>query len=110
MMEDTIRQLQQEVRASTTLDAAERQALLELVTRLESEVQGLSQTHADEAASVARFSSVSAGEALRPHKNERLVGAALGGLSASVEQFEESHPRLVQVVEDLSRFLSALGI
>ena len=58
----------------------------------------------------AKFAEVSALEATRTAKNQKLQDLSIEGLKSSVEGFEQSHPKLVQVVDSISRALSNLGI
>ncbi|MFM1769941.1 MAG: hypothetical protein RJA22_2470 [Verrucomicrobiota bacterium] len=92
------------------MDSGSRAELLALLASLKSEVAGLSGTHAEQARSIAGFTAVSTHEATREQPNQELVDLSLKGLSSSVRGFEESHPRLVQVVNSLCSTLSNLGI
>lgn len=77
---------------------------------MKAEIGGLSRTHAEQAESIAGFTELSAREATREQQNPRLLKLSLAGLTSSVEEFETSHPRLVQVVNSISSMLSNLGI
>jgi len=110
MIQDTLSKLEQRLQQSGSMDSATRSELLGLLASLKSEVAGLSQTHADQAQSIAGFTAVSAHEATRSERNPELVQLSLKGLSSSVEGFEKSHPRLVQLVNSLCTTLSNLGI
>lgn len=81
-----------------------------LVGKLKTEVGELSKTHNEEAQSIASFTQISAQEAMRSQQNPELLDLSLKGLSSSVDGFEKSHPRLVQVVNSISHTLSNLGI
>jgi hypothetical protein len=84
--------------------------LLGLLATLKSEVAGLSDTHQDQAQSIAGFTAVSAHEATRDERDPELMQLSLKGLSHSVGGFEESHPKLVQAVNSICTTLSNLGI
>ena len=75
-----------------------------------SEVAELSKTHDEEAQSIAGFTQVSAHEATRDEPNPALLKHSLDGLAASVEGFEQSNPRLVDIVNRICTTLSNLGI
>ena len=87
-----------------------RTELLGLLATLKAEVSELSVTDADKAQSIAGFTAVSTHEAMREQKNQELADLSLKGLSSSVQGFEESHPKLVQVVNSICTTLSNLGI
>jgi hypothetical protein len=65
---------------------------------------------ADRAKTVAGFAELSAHEATRPKPNRELLGLSLSGLRKSVEEFEATHPRLVEIVGSLSATLSSVGL
>ena len=110
MIQDTLSKLEQRLQQSGSLDSGTRAEVLALVASLKSEVAGLSRTHAEQAESIAGFTAVSAHEATRAEPNPELVQLSLKGLSSSVQGFEGTHPRLVQVVNSLCTTLSNLGI
>ena len=84
--------------------------LMQLLGTLKSEVAELSKTHGEQAQSIAGFTEVSAHEATRAEQNPELLRLSLQGLGSSVRELEESHPRLVQIVNAISSALSNLGI
>jgi hypothetical protein len=92
------------------LDPDRRRELLDLLSTLKLEVTALAKTHGEQAESIAGFADISAYEATRSEKNPRLLDLSLKGLNSSVEGFEKSHPRLVQIVNAISNTLSNLGI
>jgi hypothetical protein len=99
MIEETISKI--EARLQTEgLDPDRRRELLDLLSTLKLEVTALAKTHGEQAAY----------EATRSEKNPRLLDLSLKGLNSSVEGFEKSHPRLVQIVNAISNTLSNLGI
>jgi hypothetical protein len=91
--------------------SVERKAeLLQLLGTLKTEVAALSKTHGEQADSIANFASLSAHEATRVQPNPQLRELSNQGLISSVDGFEQSHPRLVQIVNAISKTLSDLGI
>lgn len=109
MLQDTLERIEERVREAA-IAPQQRTELLELLSALKSEVDTLSRTHEEQAHSIAAFTAVSAHEATRDHKNPELMDLSLRGLARSVHGFEESHPRLVQLVNSISTTLSNLGI
>jgi hypothetical protein len=110
MIEDTIGKIEARIQGSDAIKDDRRGELLQLVRTLKDEVAELSKTHGEQAESIAGFAEISAREATRSEQNPRVLNAALGGLSSSVAEFEETHPRLVQLVNTISQTLSNLGI
>jgi hypothetical protein len=110
MIEETIGNIEARVQAADSINVERRRELLQLLATLKSEVAELSKTHAEHAQSIAAFTDISAHEATREQKDPRLQKLSLEGLSSSVEGFEKSHPKLVQIVNAISNGLSNLGI
>ncbi len=110
MIEDTISKIEARIQGAESIKEERRRELLQLLGTLKSEVAALSKTHEEQAQSIAGFTEVSAHEATRTEQNPELLKLSLQGLGSSVEEFEESHPRLVQIVNSISNALSNLGI
>ncbi len=110
MIEDTIGKIETRIQSSEAIKEDRRAELLALLATLKSEVAELSKTHGEQAQSIAGFAEVSAHEATRAEQDPRLLELSLQGLSSSVAELEESHPRLVQIVNSISSTLSNLGI
>ena len=109
MIHDTISKIENRLAQSAVKDESKAE-LAELLGTLKAEVAELSKTNTEAAQSIAGFTQVSAHEATRVEPNPALLEHSLGGLSASVEGFEKSHPRLVDIVNRLCTTLSNLGI
>jgi hypothetical protein len=110
MIKDTIGKIEERIRMAEAIKGENKAELLTLLSNLKAEVSNLSSTNAEQAESIAGFTAVSAHEATRDEKNPELVQLSLKGLASSVEGFEESHPKLVQVVNSISTTLANLGI
>jgi hypothetical protein len=110
MIEDTIGKIQSRLEGTDAIKEDRKQELLQLLGTLKAEVAELSKTHGEEAQSIAGFAEVSTHEATRAEQNPELLKLSLRGLGSSVQGFEESHPRLVQIVNTISQTLSNLGI
>ena len=110
MIEDTIGKIESRIEGADAIKEDRKLELLQLLGTLKAEVAELSKTHGDEAQSIAGFTEVSAHEATRAEQNPELLKLSLSGLGSSVQGFEESHPRLVQIVNAISQTLSNLGI
>jgi hypothetical protein len=110
MIEETIGKIEARIQSADAIKADRRQELLQLLSTLKSEVADLSKTDIEHAQSIAGFAVVSAHEATRTAQNPTLLHLSLQGLKSSVQELEESHPRLVQIVNTISNTLSNLGI
>ena len=110
MIEKTISEIESRISSTDSVGAAHKQELLKLLGRLKSEVAALSKTHGEQADSIAGFAQLSAHEATRTEPNPQLRELSTQGLRSSVEGFEQSHPRLVQIVNAISNTLANLGI
>ncbi len=110
MIDDTLAKIEAKIRASETIRGERKDELIQLLGTLKTEVEKLSKTHEEQAQSIASFAGISAHEATRSHQNPHLLQLSLEGLSSSAKGFEESHPRLVQIVNAISNTLSNLGI
>jgi len=102
--------IENRIQAAESINEQRRQELLELVGTLKAEVAELSKTHGEQAQSIAGFTELSTHEATRTEQNPQLLKLSLEGLNSSVGGFEQSHPRLVQIVNAISSTLSNLGI
>jgi hypothetical protein len=110
MIEDIIKKMESRIQNAESVSDERRNELLQLLGQLKSEVGQLSQTNSEQAESIAGYAELSTHEAVRKEQNPQLLKHSLEGLSSSVEGFEESHPRLVQLVNSISHTLSNLGI
>ena len=110
MISETISKIEARLQNAGVLPDEQRRELLGLLATLKGEVAELSRIDADQAQSIAGFAEASAHEAIRPEKKPALLHHSLEGLAASVEGFEESHPRLVQIVDRICTTLSNIGI
>ena len=110
MIENTIGKIEERIRGAEAIKDERRHELLQLLGTLKAEVAELSKTHGEQAQSIAGFTEVSAHEATRTKQNPELLKLSLDGLGSSVRELEQSHPRLVQIVNTISNTLSNLGI
>ena len=107
---DSLVQLEARIHDAQGLNPQQKEEFLRLLTDLKQEITALSETHAEHAHSIARFTDLSAHEATRRPRNQDLVRIAMEGLSTSVAEFEASHPMLVDTVNRISSLLSNMGI
>lgn len=110
MIEDRIQKIEARLKESANIPEPARADLLKLLGALKEEVRTLTQSHEEDARSIAGFVDASAHEATRAEKKPKQVEASLNGLTASVEAFETSHPKLAEVVNQIAVRLSNMGI
>jgi hypothetical protein len=110
MIDETIQKIEGKIQGADSISEERKLELMQLLGTLKSEVAGLSETHREQAQSIAGFAELSTHEATRANQNPELLKISLDGLSSSVSEFEKSHPRLVHIVNNISHTLSNLGI
>ena len=110
MIEKTIGEIEAKIRGADSVGEDHKRELLQLLGRLKSEVGTLAKTHDEQASSIANFTQTSAHEATREKPNPQSLEHSVQGLRSSVDGFEQSHPKLVQIVNSISNTLSNLGI
>ena len=109
MIDDTIQRIEARLR-SESLPENTRAELLTLLDTLKSEVGQLPPSSAAQAQTIARAAEVSAEQAMASERDDRRYRGALDDLTDSVRDFEDSHPQLVQVVNNIANTLAGLGI
>jgi Mg2+ and Co2+ transporter CorA len=110
MIEKTISEIEAKIGGADSVSAERKAELLKLLGTLKTEVAELSKTNVEQADSIAGFAQVSTHEVMRAEQNPQLRELSLQGLRSSVEDLEQSHPRLAQIVNSISKTLSDLGI
>jgi Mg2+ and Co2+ transporter CorA len=110
MIEKTISEIEAKISGAESVSAERKAELLQLLGTLKTEVARLSETHSEQADSIAGFVQLSAHEATRVEQNPQLRELSLEGLRTSAGGFEQSHPRLVQIINSISKTLADLGI
>ena len=110
MIQDRLDKIEERLKQSKTVKESDKAELLTLLTTLRTEIAGLSQTHHEQAESIAGFAELSAHEATRSEKSPELFNLSIEGLTSSVQGFEESHPKLVGIINTFCTMLSNLGI
>jgi hypothetical protein len=110
MIENTITEIEAKIRSAESVSADRKRELLQLLGTLKTEVGSLAKTHDEQAQSIADFAKISTHEATREKQNPELRELSVRGLRSSADGFEQSHPKLVQIVNSISNTLSNLGI
>jgi hypothetical protein len=110
MMEERMRKIEARIQQAPGLAESERAKLLQLVATLREEVDALARSHEEDARSIAHFLDASTHEASRTRKQPKLLDAARHGLTASVENFESSHPKLFAAANQAAVVLANMGL
>ena len=110
MVEETITQIEERIKKAKSLNDERKKELLDLLSTLKTEVFQLSKTDAEDAQSIIGFTEISIHEAIREEKHPQLLNISLKGLSTAVKRFENSHPKLVGIVNSICNTLSNIGI
>jgi Mg2+ and Co2+ transporter CorA len=110
MVEESLSRIEKTIQNAQGIDSQKRSELLALTGELRGEVAKLADTDQQHAQSIAGFAQVTTHEATRDDRNPDLLRLSLDGLTASVERFEATHPRLVRAVNNISQMLSNIGL
>jgi ABC-type transporter Mla subunit MlaD len=110
MTDEHIEKTKSAIEAAGNIPADKKAELLDLLSKLNPAIAKVSQTHREDAQSIARLVEASAQETIRAEKKPEQSKTLSHELKRSVEKFEASHPQLVAFVTEYTGFLSALGI
>jgi ABC-type transporter Mla subunit MlaD len=107
MTDEHIEKTKSAIESAENIPADRKAELLDLLSKLKPVIAKVSQTHHEDARSIARLVEASAQETIRAQKKpeQRL----LHELKQSVQNFEATHPQLAAFVNQYSTVLSALG-
>ena len=110
MTHERIEKTKSAIESAENIPADRKAELLDLLSKLKPAIAKVSQTHHEDARSIARLVEASAKETIRAQTKPELNKRLLHELKQSVENFEASHPQLAAFVTQYSTVLSALGI
>jgi hypothetical protein len=106
----TLAKIEKTIKKETNLTEKDKTELMQLLSSLKIEINELSKIHSEEAESIVGFIERSTHEVSRRNRNQKLLSLSIEGISESVKEFEESHPRLVETVNYISSALSNIGL
>jgi prefoldin subunit 5 len=109
MIDERIENTKAAIESAENIPADRKAELLDLLSKLKPAIAKVSETHHEDARSIARLVEASAQETIRPEKKPEHTNKFLHELKRSVENFETSHPELTAFVNQYSTLLSALG-
>ena len=110
MTDEHIEKTKSAIESAGNIPADRKAELLDLLSKLKPAIAKVSQTHHEDARSIARLVEASAQETIRAQKKPERNKKLSHELKRSVEKFEASHPDLVAFVTEYTGFLSAMGI
>ena len=110
MTDEHIEKTKSAIASAENIPADRKAELLDLLSKLKPAIAKVSETHHEDARSIARLVEASAQETIRAQTKPELNKRLLHELKQSVENFEASHPQLAAFVTQYSTVLSALGI
>lgn len=109
MSSERLAKLESMLRQNPNLPEGSRKELLDLVAGLRSEMARLDDSHAETAHQIADHAEAALHASLKGSQPEQASQAA-ERLADSVREFEATHPRLVELVDQLAVTLSNMGI
>lgn len=107
MIDEHIEKTKSAIESAENIPADRKAELLDLLSKLKPAIAKVSQTHHEDARSIARLVEASAQETIRAQKKPEQH--LLHELKQSVQNFEATHPQLAAFVNQYSTLLSALG-
>ncbi len=107
-MKNTLQEIRDKISSDSNISDTRKEELLGLLDELNSEIGNISSfEHADKiAVNVMRTTE----EVTKEDKDPDLIEKAIGDLKDSVTEFEVSHPKLFEKVNNISAMLASMGI
>ena len=100
MTDKHIEKTKSAIESAENIPADRKAELLDLLSKLKPAIAKVSETHHEDARSIARLVEASAQETIRAQKKPDLIKRLSRELKQSVEKFEASHPELVAFVTE----------
>jgi len=107
MIRDTISKIEARLQGANACSDEVRAELLQLLGELKREISNVDE---GQALSIAGHTEHVTAQATGEPRNPELLKRSIQELSESVDGFEKSHPRLVEVVNRIATTLSNIGI
>ena len=110
MTDEHIEKTKSAIESAENIPADRKTELLDLLSKLKPAIAKVSETHHEDARSIARLVEASAHETIRTEKKPEQHNRLLHELKQSAQNFEATHPQFAAFVTQYSTLLSALGI
>ena len=101
MIEDKLRRIEERISKSENMSGDNKDAVLGLLAELKEEI-GASTESVEE--------GVKQGITEMDHEDEGIIKSAFNDINSTISEFEESHPKLVQIVNSICTQLSNSGL
>src|SRR5205807_9991031 len=98
MTDEHIEKTKSAIESAENIPADRKAELLDLLSMLKPAIAKVSETHHEDAKSIARLVEASAHETIRAEKKPEHTNRLLHELKESVENFEASNPQLAELV------------
>jgi mevalonate kinase len=105
-----IEAIEKKIEKTTEIDVKIKEDLLDLMRSLKTELSDLKENHPDKVDKIVDKARTSAEKVIHADEDQNELKEAIDGLHETVEEFEVSHPKLVQVVNRICMMLSDIGI
>ena len=110
MTDEHIEKTKSAIASAENIPADRKAELLDLLSKLKPAIAKVSETHHEDARSIARLVEASAHETIRSEREPKQNKRLLYELKETVQNFEATHPQLATFVNQYSTVLSALGV
>ncbi len=107
-MKSTLQEIKEKLSNDSSISEEKKAELISMLDSLEGEMGSIqSSEHAE---NISGHILRSADEVTKEEKDPDLIEKAIGDLKESVTEFEVSHPKLFESVNNISAMLASMGI
>jgi hypothetical protein len=107
-MKNTLQEIKDKLSGDSLISEDKKNELLSLLDELEGEMGNAGS--GDQMRNISSHVKRTAEEVIKEEKNPDLIEKALNDLRDSVTEFEVSHPKLFEKVNNISAMLASMGI
>jgi hypothetical protein len=110
MIKETLSKIESAIARVQAADGEQKAKLVSLLNELKAELAALPESRMDDARSIAHFTESAAHEVTRAAGSTELKNLSISGIGYAVKGFEASHPRLVELTNEICMMLARMGI
>jgi len=107
-MKNTLQEIKDKLALESAINEEKKRELLALLEELEGEMGNAGS--GDQMINISSHVKRSTEEVIKEEKDPDLIEKVLGDLKDSVTEFEVSHPKLFEKVNNISAMLASMGI
>ncbi|NOS86056.1 MAG: DUF4404 family protein [Ignavibacteria bacterium] len=107
-MKNTLQEIKDKLSGDSSISEDKKNELLSLLDELEGEMGNVGS--GDQMNNISSHVKRTTEEVIKEEKNPDLIEKALNDLRDSVTEFEVSHPKLFEKVNNISAMLASMGI